>query len=481
MTYTLGNAATSALSFVSTNATAQGILTRNYNCGNFTINGAGGSWILQSDFNCNVFTLTTGAFNSNNWLVNVANIVATGALTRSFTFGTSTILLYSSTVAVLFNVGAQTSLSISAASATLIINDDTIDHSMTGFLYIWGTLDLNTVNSHTFTVNAGSSNVTFNTVTLGQGTLTIFANSTLKLGTLNGLQSGQLVGGSINGGTLDLSLAGRNDLSAVVTPITISNLTVVQARAFFALPTAGTNGGGNTNVVFVDASKSGTETGTGTDAVTRIGNSSSDTGTGADAVVRIGNSSADTGTAVFLQGESVSASLSSAETSAGIDSESGTAVLSDSNTGTGTDASTLAALPTSAETGAALNNETISASVTTSDVGSGTDAATIAAVLSGAAEQGTALDNGTIRATFTQSDSSSGNDAALLAALLAVAEAGVVAEAQAIIAAAAAAESTTFLEHGTTSALLTYADFAEAVDDSRLVVQFLDTDSAVGI
>lgn len=94
MTYTLGNNATSAISFVSTSATQQTVTFGTQAPGNLTFNGAGGSWIFNDGFTNTVcqLILVQGTLNTNGQTLSVDRVSDFGHVgSRSLTLGASSI------------------------------------------------------------------------------------------------------------------------------------------------------------------------------------------------------------------------------------------------------------------------------------------------------------------------------------------------------------------------------------------------------
>lgn len=93
MTYTLGNAATSAISFVSTSATQQTVTTGGKVLGNLTFSGAGGSWQHADACAATGATIShlAGTLNTNSQSISCVNFLSGGATTRTLTLGSSAI------------------------------------------------------------------------------------------------------------------------------------------------------------------------------------------------------------------------------------------------------------------------------------------------------------------------------------------------------------------------------------------------------
>lgn len=120
MTYTLGDAATSALTFASTNATQQTITTGGKVMGNVTISGAGSSYQLSDAFTATGGTLglSTGTLDTNGQTITASNFSSNTASNRTFTMGSSTFNL--SLAGTAWSARA-TNLTVSANTATVNI------------------------------------------------------------------------------------------------------------------------------------------------------------------------------------------------------------------------------------------------------------------------------------------------------------------------------------------------------------------------
>ena len=128
MTYTLGDVATSALSFVSTSGTKQTVAFGGKTVGNLNFTGAGVNWAITSALTQGATTALThsagtlqydGTSDSAGLSHTVGVITSTGTTTRSTVFGTATITAIRSTTAVHFNISG-TNVTCSGANATLI-------------------------------------------------------------------------------------------------------------------------------------------------------------------------------------------------------------------------------------------------------------------------------------------------------------------------------------------------------------------------
>lgn len=127
MTYTLGNVATSAITFASTSATQQTIDFGGKTFGNVTFSVAGNyaliSGITQDKTATVTFTAGTVAMDgvSNNAaLTHTVGALSTGSTTKTLNFGSSTIITLKDTSATTINLsGSNTTLSASLATFQL--------------------------------------------------------------------------------------------------------------------------------------------------------------------------------------------------------------------------------------------------------------------------------------------------------------------------------------------------------------------------
>jgi hypothetical protein len=116
-TYTLGNATTSAISFVSTSAMVQSITWGSKTPGNVTFDGSGGSWQVQDAWTAalTAVTLTRGTLDTNGQTCSFNSLVSSNTNTRTFTPGSSAIAL-SGTLPMDF---AGTNLTVTANTAVI--------------------------------------------------------------------------------------------------------------------------------------------------------------------------------------------------------------------------------------------------------------------------------------------------------------------------------------------------------------------------
>lgn len=183
MTYTLGNATTSALSFTGTSGTTN-IYTLGKTLGNETYNGIGGTWLFQDDhtsggtveltngtLNTNAKTCSFGNFASNNSNVRTAtftnstvNITSTGL--SSFTFGTTTsnLTFNSSGSTVKFTVNSASSKGMGWGGQTF--NNVWLATAGTGVIIFSGNGTFNDLKfDPATTLNVASGGYTFTVTT----------------------------------------------------------------------------------------------------------------------------------------------------------------------------------------------------------------------------------------------------------------------------------------------------------------------------
>lgn len=122
MTYTLGNAATSGITFVSTSATVQTVTTGGKVLGNTQFNptsGSAGTWQLADAFSATgaTVTLTAGTLDTNNQTVTISIFSSSNANTRTLTMGSSSITC--SSTGTPWTMATLTNLTITANTATI--------------------------------------------------------------------------------------------------------------------------------------------------------------------------------------------------------------------------------------------------------------------------------------------------------------------------------------------------------------------------
>ena len=138
MTYTLGNAGTSAITFASTSATQQTIDAGGKNVGNLSFNGVGSSYLQASALTGNTasasFVLNNGTWATGNFAITTAVVsFGVGTATRVWTPG-------SSAIACGFAAGAlsapsPTGLTVTANTAVVTFSSNTASISSTAVNY----------------------------------------------------------------------------------------------------------------------------------------------------------------------------------------------------------------------------------------------------------------------------------------------------------------------------------------------------------
>lgn len=122
MTYTLGNATTSAISFVSTSATQQTLDYAGKTVGDQTFNGVNGSWALASAITTGTsatVTVTNGSFVSNAWGINVGKFSSNNSNTRTVNLNGSAITLTGNGTIWVFATTTNLTFSNTGSSITI--------------------------------------------------------------------------------------------------------------------------------------------------------------------------------------------------------------------------------------------------------------------------------------------------------------------------------------------------------------------------
>ncbi len=118
MTYTLVNAATSAITFNAT-STGKTITSAGKTIGNITFNGAGGGWTLQDDLSAagSTITLTAGAFDTGNRSITASSFSSANSNVRTLTLGSSAISFSATSPG--WTTSTHTNLTMTANSAVI--------------------------------------------------------------------------------------------------------------------------------------------------------------------------------------------------------------------------------------------------------------------------------------------------------------------------------------------------------------------------
>jgi hypothetical protein len=118
MTYTLGNASTSAINFTST-STGNTITTAGKALGNITFSGAGGSWQNQDDLTATggTITLTAGEWDTGNRSITAVSFSSANSNVRTFTPGSSNLTFTGTSPA--WTTSTHTNMTVTANTATV--------------------------------------------------------------------------------------------------------------------------------------------------------------------------------------------------------------------------------------------------------------------------------------------------------------------------------------------------------------------------
>lgn len=165
MTYTLGSATTSAISFVSSSGTLQTITWAGKVPGNVTMNGSGGKWQFQDGYTASSTTLaiSQGTFDANGKTINLSIFNSNSAAVRVVTLGAASITCSGSGTP--FNFGGT------LGNLTFTANTGTFTASNGGGIFQGGA----NFNGLTLVLNTTSSSVrvtginTFGALTIAGG------------------------------------------------------------------------------------------------------------------------------------------------------------------------------------------------------------------------------------------------------------------------------------------------------------------------
>lgn len=235
MTYTKGDAATSAVTFQSTNATAQTIALSGKFLGNVTFGGAGGSWILGGGLTAANVVLTTGTLNTNSQTCNWTTFSSNNSNVRTLTLGSSAITMTGTGTVWNLNGGIAT---LNAGTSSITFTGTNATFSAGGANYTY--YDVIFTGSGTAAVAWASLTVTFHNLTrigtaaktdqfqFGWSTGGINVTGTLTI-TGNSLTNRVLVGSNILGTPRTVTAANTNfqniDVQDIVVPGSASSFT----------------------------------------------------------------------------------------------------------------------------------------------------------------------------------------------------------------------------------------------------------------
>lgn len=248
MTYTKGNATSSAVSFVSTSATQQSITLGGKTLGDVTFNGIGGSWAFADAFaTAGAFTYTAGAIAFNGQTCSCVSFVSSSNDVRTIDISTANWTISGSSGTIFSHAGSNSSIS-SGGGAILLTDAGASDKTFTSNV---------SVNSTPITITAGGAGaVIFSALGSATGLLTINAPKTVKfLQSATSFVAGFVATGSV-GNVITIDSTDGISAFTLSCPVQVScdylNLTRSTAAdniPFYAGANS-TNGGSNTNWTF---------------------------------------------------------------------------------------------------------------------------------------------------------------------------------------------------------------------------------------
>jgi len=251
MTYTLSGANNSPISFVSTSGTQQTIDFSTKTCGNFTLNGAGSSYLLSSALTVSsngTLIITAGTINFNGQTISCGALSATGSGTRVITMGAADVTLSNTSGNALDLSGSNITFS-GASSIMRITNTGASGKTFAGGGRTYGQLIISADGSQGAITLTGAN--TFSGWTIGAGgaisivlpgsTNTTFSAAETGLG--NGTN---VVTFTASAGSATIACA-SNGMSWDY--VNLTNIVASGATPFYAGANS-TDGTGNTNWVF---------------------------------------------------------------------------------------------------------------------------------------------------------------------------------------------------------------------------------------
>lgn len=272
MTYTLGNATTSAINFISTSATVQTVDFAGKTSGNVTYNAtSNGSWQMTGTHNTGVtatVTLTKGTLDVNAQTCSWGLFNSNNSNVRSLTLGAAAITVTGASANV-WDISTATSLTLSAASSTITCNGagvtiagggsktyGTVNLTGSGTAQLNGTGVIYTNLNRTGTA-VGTDAISYSAVATVTGIWTLAGNS---------ITNRLLVQSNTLGTARTITNSGATQTWSNVDFMDITLGTAYDASAI----TGGSgDGGGNANITFTTAA---TQTWSGTSGGTWSGN-----------------------------------------------------------------------------------------------------------------------------------------------------------------------------------------------------------------
>lgn len=184
MTYTVSNASTSILAFISTSATQQTITSAGKTMPSYTINGAGSSYLL-ADANTiaagSTLTVTAGTFDTGNQVCSWGSFSSSNSNTRTITLGSSTIDL-TATSGNCWTFTTTTNMTFNANTSVITITGGTqfICGSVT-YYHVYGTSDSAiTINGNLVATEFRRTNSANSASLILTGNITLSGNITLQ-------------------------------------------------------------------------------------------------------------------------------------------------------------------------------------------------------------------------------------------------------------------------------------------------------------
>lgn len=177
MTYTLGAADTSAITFVSTSATTQTITTGGKTLGNWTVNCASNGSYQLADSNTTgataTVTLTKGTLDLNGQTCSWGKVTNSNSNIRTLTMGSSTVTLKGTSN--IWFISTATNLTLNPGTSTIVISDTSSSAKMfTGGGKTYNNLSITGGGAGTVTLSGAN---TFNTFTINAPKSVVFPSS----------------------------------------------------------------------------------------------------------------------------------------------------------------------------------------------------------------------------------------------------------------------------------------------------------------
>jgi len=256
-TYTIDNALTSAISFVSTSTTQQGITWAGNTHGNLTFNGVAGSWIFN-DASTGVgttTTLTNGTLNTNGQTCSWGTFTSSNNNTRVLTMGASNITISNGNGVVWQIDGSNITINANTSAITLTGANTTFAGSGTASAKTYYSVSLTGSGA---AVLAGTNNDTFTNFTrtgtaVKTDSLSVAGNRTIT-GTLRldgaSVTNRLLVASNTLGTARTITAA---TMSASTDNVDFRDITGAGAASWDLSAKSTGDAGGNTNITFTTA------------------------------------------------------------------------------------------------------------------------------------------------------------------------------------------------------------------------------------